>query len=105
MLITLNLLNDAGLQALFEISESPSPILVELRMAVNASSDQKRQTLEHVERMIDEIGRSANSSCSDCDWYQVMSLVKHCHEEATLISPHVSTTVRIFNARTAVVAR
>jgi hypothetical protein len=76
-----------------------------MRMAVNASSDQKRQTLEHVEHMIDEIGRSANSSCSDCDWYQVMSLVKHCHEEATLISPHVTTTVRIFNTRNGFAAK
>jgi hypothetical protein len=104
MLIALNAQTEDGLQALFELQDRSGPMLIELNMDVTAPTDQKRQTLAQVERMIDDVGHPANSNCADCDWFQVMSIIKHCRDEAVRMSPYVSTTIRIFGARNSLAA-
>jgi len=98
MLIAFDAQSDRGLQAFFELQYHSGPMLIEVNIDFTGSSDQKRQTLTRIKEVIHDIGHPPDPHCPDCDWFQVMSIVKHCYDEAVRTSTHVSTTVRILDA-------
>jgi uncharacterized protein (TIGR00106 family) len=74
-------------------------MLVELSITPLGHGEHLSRALGEILRTIDDSGLpyclTPYGTCIEGDWYEVMALVKSCHDQARSNSSHVMTTVRI----------
>jgi uncharacterized protein (TIGR00106 family) len=58
-------------------------------------SDEIAEVLELVDASGLPYQLTPSGTCIEGEWEEVMALVRHCHERARELSPHVITTVKI----------
>ena len=90
--------NPAGyLRAAFRFSQ-PRRMRVELDISmIGGDSRDATRALLGIRRLIDDSSYSPSSQdhCGECNWYDLMALVRRCHEQARELSTHVMTTMHI----------
>lgn len=58
----------------------PRPISAELQIALGPGDESDERALCDIARMIENARHSVlESHCEECNWHQVMAIVRHCH--------------------------
>jgi uncharacterized protein YqgV (UPF0045/DUF77 family) len=89
--------NPAGyLRAAFRFS-APRRMRVDLDISMVGGDRDATEALASVRRLIDDSDHTlaSHEDCGECNWYELMALVRRCHEQARELSTHVMTTVHI----------
>ena len=66
--------------------------------------DRSEDHLAEIARIIDSsrYHQRLDPACSDCDWHQVLNLIRRCHDHARLASGRFITNIRIEDAASTV---
>lgn len=96
MVIKLNTTSPASLRAVFSFGQSRQ-VRIELDISVAGGEDRFDSPLSEIGRIIDSsrYHQSLDPGCMECDWYQVLNLIRRCHDQARLASSNLITSIRI----------
>jgi hypothetical protein len=95
MLIRLDSYPEGRLCALFELGEQRRT-RIELEIRITSQDWDAERPLAQVARIIENSSYwPTPNACSECNWYEMVTLIKRCHDEAMRLGRHVSTTLRI----------
>jgi hypothetical protein len=85
----------SSLRAVFSFGQ-PRQVRIELDLHLTGGNDAESHWAE-IARIIDgnRYHQRLDPACRECDWYQVLSLIRRCHEAARFASGHLSTNIRI----------
>ena len=74
-------------------------MLVELTISLLGRGTHLSRDLAPILKIVDESGLRYTltpfGTCIEGDWDEVMTVARHCHEQARSVSKHVMTTIRI----------
>ncbi len=86
----------ASLRAVFRFGQSRQ-VRVELDISFTGGGDRSEDPLAEIARIIDgnRHHQRLDPACRECEWHQVLDLVRRCHELASLVSGRLVTSVRI----------
>lgn len=86
----------ASLSAVFRFGQSRQ-VRIELTIGFTDGNDRSEDHLAEIARMIDSTSyhQRLDPDCRECDWHQVLILIRRCHEQASLAGCHLITNVRI----------
>ena len=95
MLVELNTTSPASLRAVFSFGQSRQ-VRIELDLGFTGG-DRSEDHLAEIARMIDSsrYHQRLDPACSDCDWHQVLNLIRRCHDHARIASRNLITSIRI----------
>ncbi|HJQ26530.1 MAG TPA: hypothetical protein VKA60_21625 [Blastocatellia bacterium] len=95
MVVELNTTTPAGLRAVFSFGRSRQ-VRVELDIGFTGG-DRSEDHLAEIARIIDgsRHNQRLDPDCSDCDWHQVLTLIRRCHDLARVASRNLITSIRI----------
>jgi hypothetical protein len=96
MVIELNNTSPASLRAVFHFGQSRQ-VWVELDMGFAGGDDRTQDHLAEIARIIEcsRYQQRLDPACSDCDWHQVLSLIRRCHDHARQAAGQLITSIRI----------
>lgn len=96
MVIELNNTSPASLRAVFCFGQSRQ-VWVELDIGFVGGDDRKEDHLAEIARIIEcsRYQQRLDPACSDCDWHQVLNLIRRCHDHARQAAGHLITNIRI----------
>jgi hypothetical protein len=95
MVVELNTTSPASLRAVFSFGQSRQ-VRIELDLGFTGD-DRSEDHLAEIARMIDSsrYHQRLDPACSDCDWHQVLNLIRRCHDHARIASRNLITGIRI----------
>jgi uncharacterized protein YqgV (UPF0045/DUF77 family) len=98
-------MSPASLRAVFRFGQSRQ-VWVELEIGFIGEGDSPEDQLAEIARIIEgsRYHQRLDPACSDCDWHQVLNLVRRCHDRARLASGRLITNIRIEDGATTVEA-
>jgi uncharacterized protein YqgV (UPF0045/DUF77 family) len=75
----------------------PRQVRIELDIDLTGGNDGSETHWAEIARIIDinRYHQRLDPACRECDWYQVLNLIRRCHEAARLASGYLSTSIRI----------
>lgn len=84
-----------SLRAVFSFGQ-PRQVRIELDLDLTGGNGSEAHWAE-IARIIDinRYHQRLDPACKECDWYQVLHLIRRCYEAARLASGHLSTSIRI----------
>ena len=95
MVVELNTTSPASLRAVFCFGKSRQ-VRIELDIGFTGG-DRSEDHLAEIARIIESsrYHQRLDPDCSDCDWHQVLNLIRRCHDHAKLASHNLTTSIRI----------
>jgi hypothetical protein len=95
MVVELNTTSPASLRAVFSFGPSRQ-VRIELDIGFTGG-DRCEDHLAEIARIIDgsRHHQALDPDCSDCDWHQVLTLIRRCHDWARVASRDLITSIRI----------
>ena len=95
MVVELNTTSPASLRAVFRFGQSRQ-VRIELDIGFTGG-DRSEDHLAEIARIIDSSRhhQRLDPDCGDCDWHQVLNLIRRCHDHAKSVSSNLITSVRI----------
>lgn len=96
MIAELESTSPASLRAVFSFGQ-PRQVRIELDIHLTGGQDVAESHWAEIARIIDanRYHQRLDPVCRECDWYQVLNLIRRCHEAARFASGHLSTSIRI----------
>jgi len=96
MVVKLNVTSPASLSAVFRFGQSRQ-VRIELDIGFIGDGDCNEANLDEIIRIIDgsRYHQRLDPACIDCDWYQVLELIRRCHDQARFVSDRLITNIRI----------
>jgi uncharacterized protein YqgV (UPF0045/DUF77 family) len=96
MITELKSTSPASLRAVFSFGQ-PRQVRIELDIHLTGGHDVAESHWAEIARIIDanHYHQRLDPVCRECDWYQVLNLIRRCHEAARFASCHLSTSIRI----------
>jgi hypothetical protein len=96
MITEVNATSPASLRAVFLFGQ-PLQVRIELDIELVGSREHPKDHLAEISRIIDvnRFHQRLDPACRECDWYQVLHLIRQCHEQAKLASSNLITSIRI----------
>jgi hypothetical protein len=96
MITELKATSPATLRAVFSFGRSRR-VRVELDISFTGGDDRPEDHLAEIARIIDgnRYHQRLDPACRECDWDQVLNLIRRCHERARLAPGHLITSLRI----------
>lgn len=96
MITELKETSPASLSAVFRFGQSRQ-VRIEFAIGFTDGNDRSEDHLAEIARMIDgtRYHQRLDPDCRECEWHHVLSLIRRCHERASLAGGHLITTVRI----------
>ena len=96
MITELKATSPASLRAVFSFGQSRR-VRVELDIGFTGGDDRSEDHLAEIARIIDgnRYHQRLDPACRECDWDQVLNLIRRCHEHARLAAGHLITSLRI----------
>lgn len=96
MITELKASTPASLRAVFSFGQSRQ-VRVELDISFTCGDDRSEDHLAEIARIIDgnRFHQRLDPACRECEWHQVLNLVRRCHELASLAPGRLITNVRI----------
>ncbi len=96
MVIELNTTSPASLRAVFHFGQSRQ-VWIELDMDFAGGDGRTEDHLAEIARIIEcsRYQQRLDPACSDCDWHQVLNLIRRCHNHARQAAGHLITSIRI----------
>ena len=96
MVVELNTTSPASLRAVFSFGQSRQ-VRIELDIGFTSGDERSEAHLSEIARIIDgsRYHQRSDPACGECDWHQVLNLIRRCHDEMRLASIHLITTIRI----------
>lgn len=96
MITELKATSPASLRAAFSFGQSRR-VWIELDIGFTGSDDRAEDHLAEIARIIESSRhhQRLDPACGECDWHQVLNLIRRCHELASLASDHLITSIRI----------
>jgi len=75
----------------------PRQVRIELDIELIDGNDRSENHWAEIARIIDgnRYHQRLDPACSECNWHQVLILIRRCHEQASLAGCHLITNVRI----------
>jgi hypothetical protein len=95
MVVELNTTSPASLRAVFSFGQSRH-VRIELDIGFTGG-DRSEDHLAEIARIIEgsRHHQTLDPDCSDCDWHQVLTLIRRCHDWARVASRDLITSIRI----------
>ena len=103
MITEVKTISPGSLRAVFSFDQ-PRTVRIELDIHLTGGNDVLENHSAEIARIIDvnRYHQRLDPVCRECDWYQVLNLIRLCHEAVRCASVHLSTSIRIEDgARTA----
>ena len=96
MIAELKSTSPASLRAVFSFGQ-PRQVRIELDIHLTGGQDVAASHWAEIARIIDanRHHQRLDPVCRECDWYQLLNLIRRCHEAARFASCHLSTSIRI----------
>ena len=96
MITELKATSPTSLRALFSFGQARR-VRIELDIGIIGGDDSSEDHLAEIARIIDgnRYHQRLDPACGECDWDQVLNLIRRCHERARLASGHLITSLRI----------
>src|SRR5690242_1707023 len=96
MVIELNNTSPASLRAVFRFGQSRQ-VWIELDMGFAGGDGRTEDHLAEIARIIEcsRYQQRLDPACTDCDWHQVLNLIRRCHDHAQHLAGHLITSIRI----------
>jgi uncharacterized protein YqgV (UPF0045/DUF77 family) len=96
MITELKSISHASLRAVFSFGQ-PRQVRIELDIHLTGGNDVAENHWAEIARIIEgnRYHKRLDPACRECDWYQVLNLIRRCHEVARFASGHLSTNIRI----------
>ena len=96
MITELSTTSPASLRARFSFGQA-RPVRIELDIGFTGSDERSEAHLSEIARIIDgsRFHQRSDPACRECDWHQVLNLIRRCHDEMRLASIRLITTIRI----------
>ncbi len=96
MVIELNTTSPASLRAVFRFGQSRQ-VWIELDMGFVGGDGRTEDHLAEVARIIEcsRYQQRLDPACGDCDWHQVLNLIRRCHDHARQAAGQLITSIRI----------
>ena len=96
MITELKETSPGSLRAAFSFGQA-RPVRIELDIGFTSSDERSEALLSEIARIIDgsRYHQRSEPACGECDWHQVLNLIRRCHDEMRLASIHLITTIRI----------
>lgn len=96
MITELKTTSPASLRAVFSFGQ-PRQVRIELDIELIDGNDRSENHWAEIARIIDgnRYHQRLDPACSECNWHQVLILIRRCHEQASLAGCHLITNVRI----------
>ena len=96
MITELEATSPASLRAVFSFGE-PRQVRIELDIDLIGGDDGSEDHWAEIARIIDgnRYYQRLDPACRECDWHQILNLIRRCHERARLASGHLITSIRI----------
>ena len=96
MITELKTTSPGSLRAAFSFGRA-RPVRIELEIGFTGGDERSEALLSEVARIIGGSGyhQRSDPACGECDWHQVLNLIRRCHDELRLASSHLITTVRV----------
>ena len=96
MITDLRTISPASLRAAFSFGHA-RPVRIELDISFTGSDERSEAHLSEIARIIEgsRYHHRSDPACGECDWHQVLNLIRRCHDEMRLASTHLITTIRI----------
>ena len=96
MITDLRTTSPASLRAAFSFGQA-RPVRIELDIGFTSSDERSEAHLSEIARIIDgsRYHQRSDPACGECDWHQVLNLIRRCHDEMRFASIHLITTIRI----------
>jgi len=94
MITELEATSPASLRAVFSFGQ---PRQVRIELDIGLIGDGSEAHWAEIARIIDgtRYHQRLDPACTECDWHQILNLVRRCHEAARLASGHLITSIRI----------
>ncbi len=98
MLTEIHTTSPASFRAVFRFGRSRQ-VRIELGIDLHGDGEASEDHLAEIIRIVDvnRHHQRLDPDCSDCEWHQVMSLIKRCHDQARLTSTRLITSVCIMD--------
>jgi hypothetical protein len=105
MITELKATSPASLRASFSFGQARR-VRVELYIGFIGGDDRPEDHLAEIARIIDgnRHHQKLDPDCGECDWDQVLNLIRRCHDQARLASCRLITNIRIEDAASTVEA-
>jgi uncharacterized protein YqgV (UPF0045/DUF77 family) len=102
MITELSATTPASLRAVFSFGQ-PRPVRIELDISFTGGDERFEAQLAEIARIIDgnRYHQRLDPSCRECDWDQVLNLIRRCHERARSASGRLITSLRIEDGESA----
>jgi hypothetical protein len=102
MITELKTTSSASLRAAFRFGKA-RPVRIELDIGFARGDERSEIRLSEIARIIDgsRFHQRTEPDCGECDWHQVLSLIRRCHDEMRLVTSHLITTIRIEDGESA----
>ena len=96
MITELKTTSPASLRAVFSFGQ-PRQVRIELEIGLIGGDDRSENHWAEIARIIDRnrYYQRLEPACRECDWHQVLTLIRRCHEQASPAGCHLITNVRI----------
>ena len=96
MITELKTTSPGSLRAAFSFGQA-RPVRIELDIGFTSSDERSEAYLSEIARIIDgsRFHQRSDPACGECDWHQVLNLIRRCHDEMRSVSSHLITTIRI----------
>jgi uncharacterized protein YqgV (UPF0045/DUF77 family) len=96
MITEVETISPGSLRAVFSFGQ-PRQVQIELDIHLTGGQDVAESHWAEIARIIDAYSyhQRLDPDCRECDWYQVLNLIRRCHEAARFASCHLSTSIRI----------
>ena len=96
MITEVKTISPGNLRAVFSFGQ-PRQVRIELDIHLTGANDVLENHSAEIVRIIDvnRYHQRLDPACRECDWYQVLNLIRRCHEAARFASVHLSTSIRI----------
>ena len=96
MITELKTTSPTSLRAVFSFGQSRR-VRIELDIGFTGGDDRPEDHLAEIARIIDgnRYHQRLDPACGECDWDQVLNLIRRCHERARLAAGHLITSLRI----------
>jgi hypothetical protein len=102
MITELKTTSSASLRAAFSFGRTRQ-VRIELDIGFARGDERSEDRLSEIARIIDgsRFHQRTEPDCGECDWHQVLNLIRRCHDEMRSVSSHLITTIRIEDGESA----
>jgi hypothetical protein len=96
MITELKTTSPGSIRAAFSFGQARR-VRIELDIGFTGGDERSEAYLSEIAKIIDgsRYHQRSDPACGECDWHQVLNLIRRCHDEMRLASGHLITTVRI----------